>query len=305
MYACSAGISGCCWVISGRVNAIGEQPPVASRPDARDDREHPLPRRRTLRSQHADTRVVHAPGGAIAAGVPGDSRRRFDTRGDQAARTRRRDHAPAGSSLRRRCGGVVQRHRRAGPRGRVRHRRRSRHRACRRASVAQPGRSRTAAPPRGRRRRIRRRHRHAARCRTAGGGPVARLRGSPVHRRQLSDRRSAEPRLSPHQGLDPGRRRAVARDHGASRRVGDHVHRRPVEQRRQRLSAVRFLGRLPQSARLRPLRAPPLPSRVRRTPLAPSCGAGDPFRHRVRPSPRIDVLRRANSAGPRLAHADP
>ncbi len=93
-----------------------------------------LPRRRGAATSHAG--LVHAPGRSQPARVPRGARRRLDPRRDQAARAGGRDHAPAGAPLRRRRGGAVQRHRRAGPRRRIRDRRHARHRPGRRAAVA-------------------------------------------------------------------------------------------------------------------------------------------------------------------------
>ncbi len=167
-----------------------------------------------------------------------------------------------------------------------------------------PGRSRPSPPAHGRRRRLRRRHRPPADHRTARRRAAARLRRRAVHRRQLPDRRPAEPRLPPHEGADPRRRGAVARPDGAPRRVGDHVHRCPAQQRCRRLPAVRLVGRLAEPARLRPVRAAPLAARVRRAPRPPSRRPGDPLRDRLRPPPRIDACRRTDRARARLAYAD-
>ena len=238
--------------------------------------------------------MVHATGRAVAARVPGDPRRGFDPRRDQAAGARRRDHPAAGPPLRRRRGGAVQRHRRAGPRRRFRHRRRPRARARSPNDRCGPVPTSNAC----------------ARSRSTTSsyvvdtvrlladelpavGAAARLRRRAVHGRQLSHRGSAEQGLPPHQGADPHRRGALARDHGAARRVGDHLHRCPAEQRRGRVPAVRLLGGVAEPARLRPVRAAPFAPRVRRAAAAASRRREHPLRHRLRPPPRIDARRRS------------
>ena len=92
MYACSAGRSGCCWVISGRVNAIGE-PPLRDRSSVAGPRlavtteTTPFLDAARGRATAVHPGLVHAAGGAFAARVPGDPGRRFDPRRHQAARS--------------------------------------------------------------------------------------------------------------------------------------------------------------------------------------------------------------------------
>ena len=119
----------------------------------------------------------------------------------QAAGRRRRDHAAAGAALRRRRGGAVQRHRRTGARGRVRHRRHPGHRSGGRTAAAvaddlerlRPIEPDDDAPTSPRPFDIARRR--AARIRPDPG-----VRRCPVHRRQLPGRGPAEPHLRAHQG---------------------------------------------------------------------------------------------------------
>ena len=70
--------------------------------------------------------VVHAPGRAVAARVPGAPGRGQHPRRDPPARAGRRDHAPAGAPLRRRRRHPLHRHRGAGAGHRLRRRRRTR-----------------------------------------------------------------------------------------------------------------------------------------------------------------------------------
>ena len=87
--------------------------------------------------------LVHAPGRALAAGVPRPARGHPDARVVHAARPRHRDHAAARAPPRRRRRHLLQRHRRAAQGDR----RRPRHRAGRRARRG-PSRSATASRPR-------------------------------------------------------------------------------------------------------------------------------------------------------------
>ena len=80
--------------------------------------------RRSWGAHRNGARVVHAPGGPVAAGVPGDPRDRHHPPSDRRPRPRHRDHAPAGPSLRRRRGDPLLRHHDPG----ARHRLRCRHR---------------------------------------------------------------------------------------------------------------------------------------------------------------------------------
>ena len=135
-------------------------------------------------------------------------------------------------------------------------------------------------------------------------GARAGLRRRAVHRRQLPDRGPAEPDLRAHQGPDAHRRGAVARRDGAAGRHGRDVHRRPADERRPRLPAVRLVGRGAVPAGLRALRAPPLPAGVRRARRAPPRRPRDPLRDRLRPPAGGDARRRAADHGPRLADVD-
>ena len=96
--------------------------------------------------------VVHAPGGPVAARVPGAPRRGQHPRRHPRPGAVGRDHAPAGPPLRRRRRHPLQRHRRAGGRHRLRRRRHARASArSSREPFRSQGRPRPAAALRARR----------------------------------------------------------------------------------------------------------------------------------------------------------
>ena len=95
----------------------------------------PLLRGGAWRSRVAGAGVVHAPGGAIAARVPGAARRGQHPRRHPRPRPGRRDHAAAGAPLRGRRRHPLQRHRRAGRGHRLRRRRHPRRRPGGRRAV--------------------------------------------------------------------------------------------------------------------------------------------------------------------------
>ncbi len=143
--------------------------------------------------------VVHAPGGAFAAGIPGDPRGRRHARIVLRPRTRLRDHDAAGTPAQGRCRNPVLRHRGSaqGCGNRSRHRRRNRtgrrqpgaHRCrCRRPSA-----SRSRGSGRGRSRRD-------AADQGTGHHSADRFRRSPLHARVLPGRRRPEPQPRAHQG---------------------------------------------------------------------------------------------------------
>ena len=71
-----------------------------------------------------------------------------------------------------------------------------------------------------------------------------------------------------HQGADPHRRGAVARDHGAARRLGDHVHRRPAEPTARARSSCSTRGPVRSAA-------PTTTGSCSRTPAACSTSSAD------------------------------
>ena len=79
-----------------------------------------------------------------------------------------------------------------------------------------------------RRRRLRRRDGRLLADGAAGRRAAARVRRRTVHRRQLPDRGTAEPRRTAHQGVDAHRRGALARLMERLADSADHVHRRPA-----------------------------------------------------------------------------
>ena len=96
------------------------------RPGAPRPARRAVPRRGPRRASRARAGVVHAPGGALAARVPGAARRHRHARRLPDARAGVRDHAAAGAPARRGRGDPVQRHRRAAARRRDRRRHRAR-----------------------------------------------------------------------------------------------------------------------------------------------------------------------------------
>ena len=147
-------------------------------------------------------------------------------------------------------------------------------------------RSRSAAPARTRRHRLRRRHRRPAGRRAAREVPLLAFAGAPftvgsylIEGRRPADYRHTKAMMHTDEPLWHER-------DGPPRRPGDHVHRRPAAARGRRLPAVRLVGRFAVGRRLRPVRAPTLAARVRRTRRPPSRRRRDPLRDRVRPPAR-------------------
>ena len=204
--------------------------------------------------------MVHAPGGALTARVPGPAGRRQHPRRHQAAGARGGDHAAARAALRGGRGHPLQRHRRARPRRRLRRRRRSRHRARWSPSRSAPkptspacGRSNrtTDAPYVGETVRLLVKELDV---------PLIGFAGAPFTVASLPDRGRSVPHVRPDEGADVRRREPVAPAPRPTGRHHDRLAAAPDRERGAGVPAVRLVGRGARSGRLRALRAAPTAS---------------------------------------------
>src|SRR3954447_10657430 len=244
--------------------------------------------------------VVHAPGGPVAAGVPGAAGRDGDARGMPGPGPGHRDHPAAGAAARRGRGDPLLRHRPAAGRRGCRHRDQAGGRAGRRHAPPVGGRRRRAAAARAAAAGIPA-DRRAPAGRRAGPDAADRLRRGAVHPRDLSHRGRPLQGARPHEGLHVRRARGVvaaARPAGGLR--GD-VPARAGRRRRLGRAAVRQLGRGALGRRLRPAGAAALPGGVRRAGVRRR--AEDPLRSRHRRAAPADRRRRSRRRGGRLAGA--
>ncbi len=209
--------------------------------------------------------MVHAPGRAVAARVPGPAPPgQQHRRSHPHARPGHPDHPAAGAALRGRRRHPLLRHRYPRRRDRLRRRRRARRRAGRGRSVPLGRRPRPHPParPRGRHA-VRARDRAQPRAR-AGRRAADRFRRRALHRRQLPGRRPAVAHVHPYEGAHARRAHGVAPPARPPCRPGHRLVALAGAGRGIGHPAVRLVGRRPVAGRLRAFRAAPQHQGVRR-----------------------------------------